>query len=695
MVSLSVFMIVGVFAQPTFRKVPYYYGYDWPSGYVWQSNGYPVQRPPDLDFELELRAYLNLSPHIPAWWQDRPTDQLALELHEVAGALVSRGVNQVILGDSLDAYSELWNMVPRIPFGRWYWYSLEDGKFVFSPEKAPADATSSDLDFSTFEPRLTHVPREFLLYLKGAAAFRQEKFRQAIGHWEALLELPQEERPHRSVWASFMIGRAWLHLDAQKCTPYFEACRELTAAGFEDPLGLRSASMGWQALAELNTGNAARAVRLYAEQHQVGSAREQGLSFQSLHFACQAIFEGGPPSDEALNDPLVREIITLWLLSQRGGERMYHSWAVALESRLPEEAAKMPGRMAQLFYLAGEFESTLFWADKGKEGDFYCHWFETKVQMHRNEPYYLENNLEALIDLFRELTEKGDPLALRYPELENKLWSELGDVLCRHGQYAPSVNAYIEGGRYRTATYLGECVLTSEELTIVVDNLAVPAESRKKQQDGDVFDYYEQYSIYAGLNEILARKLAREGKLDAAFARVPYLYYLDYKHALLKGRDPERSKRERARYLFLAARIMREHGRLCFGTTFAPDWPGYGWRVPTGRDRIQAGVAQPVEIMRINSNRPLPNRRYHYKWRAADLMWECAQLLPKNDELLAQALWYGGTYIAIDDPQGGDKFYKALVRRCGKLPVGKDADRRRWFPPKPAEWPYPADRVWN
>lgn len=355
----------------------------------------------------------------------------------------------------------------------------------------------------------------------------------------------------------------------------------------------------------------------------------------------------------------------------------------------------MPGRMAQLFYLAEERGNALYWARMGKPDDFYCRWVETKIQMAEPYKYNQEYELSSLIERFQKLVKQGEPIALRYPEMEQALWSELAVTIYTHGDYARSMDAFVKAGDYRDACYIGECVLTSEELTIVVDNMAVPVELKKRQQDDDISSYDERYSIYAGLNEILARKLAREGKLDAAFARVPYFYYLDYKHALLNGRDPERSKRERARHLFLAARIMREHGRLCFGTTFEPDWPGYGWRVPVGEDRVQAGVAQPLETMRINSNRPLPNRRYHYKWNAADLMWECAQLLPNNDELLAQALWYGGTYIAIDDPQGADKFYKALVRRCGKLPIGQDADKRRWFPPKPEHWAYPVDHVWD
>ena len=42
------------------------------------------------------------------------------------------------------------------------------------------------------------------------------------------------------------------------------------------------------------------------------------------------------------------------------------------------------------------------------------------------------------------------------------------------------------------------------------------------------------------------------------------------------------------------------------------------------------------------------------------------------------------------EPKKADKFYKALVRRCGKTALGREANRRRWFPqvrPDPTDAP--------
>ncbi len=91
--------------------------------------------------------------------------------------------------------------------------------------------------------------------------------------------------------------------------------------------------------------------------------------------------------------------------------------------------------------------------------------------------------------------------------------------------------------------------------------------------------------------------------------------------------------------------------------------------------------AGPKEKERNAKHAPSPCERFHYRYHAAELMWECAKLLPNNDPLTAEALYMGGRYaMDFKDYKYADKFYKALVNRCRKLPIGKEADEKRWFP---------------
>jgi hypothetical protein len=105
--------------------------------------------------------------------------------------------------------------------------------------------------------------------------------------------------------------------------------------------------------------------------------------------------------------------------------------------------------------------------------------------------------------------------------------------------------------------------------------------------------------------------------------------------------------------------------------------------------RTKSTWASDDERRRVAASAPVPDRRHHYRWRAADLLWKAAKFLPDNDERTARALWEGGRLLANRDAAGADKFYKALVNRCRNLPIGQEADRLRWFPPRPEAWKDP------
>jgi len=97
-------------------------------------------------------------------------------------------------------------------------------------------------------------------------------------------------------------------------------------------------------------------------------------------------------------------------------------------------------------------------------------------------------------------------------------------------------------------------------------------------------------------------------------------------------------------------------------------------------------AASVEEKQRVAAHTVPTEKRFHYRYYAAELMWQCAQLLPDNDELTAAALYKGGTFLMKRDPKAADRFYKALVRRCSSLPIGRQAETLHWFPsqtPKP------------
>jgi hypothetical protein len=160
---------------------------------------------------------------------------------------------------------------------------------------------------------------------------------------------------------------------------------------------------------------------------------------------------------------------------------------------------------------------------------------------------------------------------------------------------------------------------------------------------------------------------------------------------LKAANNRDRSLEARAQSLMEAAWITRKSGLLLYGTAHAPDMEIYGGMFEFSlAPRTNSKWASDDERRRVAASAPVPDRRHHYRWRAADLLWQAARLFPDNDERTARALWEGGRLIANRDPGGADKFYKALVNRCRKLPIGQEADRLRWFPPRPTAWEDPA-----
>jgi len=54
--------------------------------------------------------------------------------------------------------------------------------------------------------------------------------------------------------------------------------------------------------------------------------------------------------------------------------------------------------------------------------------------------------------------------------------------------------------------------------------------------------------------------------------------------------------------------------------------------------------------------------------------------MPNETPETARILCQAGTWLKITNPKAADRFYKALVSRCGKTLLGQRATELRWFP---------------
>ena len=252
---------------------------------------------------------------------------------------------------------------------------------------------------------------------------------------------------------------------------------------------------------------------------------------------------------------------------------------------------------------------------------------------------------------------------------------ELGVLYLARRQYTEALDVLFSGAHWLDAAYVAERVLTPEELVAFVDGGRVRAPRK-----GKWWSWVHPDPIEA-LRYLLARRLARRGRYDEARAYYPEKLRgtLDeFVTALEAGRDGGRAKRERGEMLWKAATIAREQGFELFGTEIEPDWIIYGGTYE-GHE-IPEGRGTPHERGRRKRHKVRLEKRWHYRYVASEIAWDALALMPDQTVRTARRFCIAGRWLCVQDDQAADRFYKALVRRCGKTELGKKADMLRWFP---------------
>jgi len=277
-----------------------------------------------------------------------------------------------------------------------------------------------------------------------------------------------------------------------------------------------------------------------------------------------------------------------------------------------------------------------------------------------------------------------------------------------------ALDQLVRGGFRLDAAYVAERVLKRDELLACVD--ARWPEPEKKTEPAAGSAGAEVPDDAEWLRWVLARRLAREGRYDLARKYYPEdqrARFSEFTKVLSEGRDRQKPAATRADALWKAARMARYRGLDLFGTEDEPDWAWAGGSfqldpaskvrsLPTGaadrsakaaavsserspdafKEALEAKVnlSSPDERQRLQSHGVRPEKRFHYRYFAADLAWDAAALMPDGSGTTAQVLCEAGTWLKDRDPKEADRFYKALVRRCRTTALGSEAETTRWFP---------------
>lgn len=540
------------------------------------------------------------------------------------------------------------------------------------------------------------LPGEFGLYLCAAQAYHQGKFEEARKEAQKLLGLPEAQRRRRSTWAAFLLGKSWMAENhPEEAAREFARVRELAKRGFDDRLGLATCSLGWQAMAEWTLGREERAAALYLEQARAGDP--SGVDSLRTVAGWVLAADASPARlAKAARDPLLRQVVTAWvnwLAPWEPGNARPEAAGPAQQWLRAVEAAKLARvegaeGLAWAAYQVGDLDAAGRWLRAAPSDGMLALWLRGKLALREGKLPEAAGLLAKACRAFPAAQRRAEVGAY---ETDTSLWSHLrGEEALVHlarARFLEALDTFLQADFWEDAAWLSERVLTVEELKGYVDRCcpegklppSVRASSDLGVPRGD-------------LRWLLGRRLARLGRLDEARAYLPEGergVLADYEASLRRGRDPGLPPRERGTALWRAARIARHQGLEIMGTEVEPDWRVYSGDLEWGDVTVSRLTNAPSatrfassaeEKTRIKNHLVRPEKRWHYRYVAADLAWQAAALLPDGDEATATVLCAAGSWIKNRDEKAADRFYQALVRRCPRTALGREAERIRWFP---------------
>ncbi len=565
------------------------------------------------------------------------------------------------------------------------------------------------------------LPGEFADYFRGAIAWCTGDAAGAVAAWRALLERPAGERHFRSVWASFMLGKAHLKRDPPKAVDYFQQTRRLAREGFADSIGLAASSLGWEAKAHFQQKHWVPALELYLDQAASGDAS----AIVSLRWLAEAAFkeDAGTLATLAAH-PKARRVMTAWLLADRmsrwDGEQEANEsrvddtakWLAAVESANVRDAESAE-QLALAAYRNGRTLIAQRWIQRAKPTPV-IQWLQAKLLLHDGKVDVAAAQMEQLVKFF-PIQPPSTNVAVALSLGENlyvpseigdvssprQMLGELGALRLARREFVMALDALLRSGFWMDAAYVAERVLSMDELKTYVDRNwpALPSRSVKDGEDANTGRYRPSADDMSpelqseNIRWLLARRLARQDRFSEARPYYPARWQPSFDtlvRSLATANDATLSGNPRATAFWTAACLTRTNGMELVGTETGPDWAVHEGNFTEGATAASRAslkghlVASADELRRAQRKEADPDKRFHYRYTASSLAMKAALLMPDNSDETANVLCTAGDWLKQRDPKAAEVYYRALVRRCPKTALGAEADRQRWFPPRDA-----------
>ena len=545
------------------------------------------------------------------------------------------------------------------------------------------------------------LPAEVRHYMAGAVAYDKGDLRVSAERFQAVLDLPPDERVHYAPWAQYMLGRiAREQHRTDDSVAAFGAVRAQVAQGVQDPLGVAAASLGEEARVHLDAGDDAAAVALYAQQAALGSISGRN----SLLFVARAIVADDARLQRAAGDPLTQRLLVAYLFSRSDelSETRAEPAADApsVQATPPKitrflAAVELLGldhvvgadRLAALAYRSGNYELAAKLAPKESSG--LAWWVRAKLALRAGEAGAAAQAYAQASKAFPADEQWGAPQMMIYEAIKPqcRVEGEHGALALSRGEYQQAMeHLYNASSHYwPDAAYVAERVLSVDELKTFVDaHASQPSVAANKPESGEDGGYGRPASSAESLRALLARRLLRAERFDEALAyfedavlHAKAQAYVDARRAATHG-----DRIEQAQAWYAAAHAARFDGMDLLGYELDPDYQIYSGEfdlhgnVDSADDapRARADIAVPAQLsaadeaQRIAMTSAQPLKRFHYRYNAVDFAQKAADLLPPRTQAFAAVLCHATSWLIDRDPAVAQTVYIRYLRQGPRVP---------------------------
>lgn len=523
------------------------------------------------------------------------------------------------------------------------------------PQQAVVERLRALGDVEQVATEAANLPAELRLYAVGAAAFNVGDHQRAVEAFQQLLALPADERRLRSTWAAYSLGRALFAMSAEagsgepavlldQSRQAFRQVRELSIAGFSDPLELGVASLGEEARVAYTADDWDSAIGLYATQNLQGSP----VGYSSLlQLAGGLSVEPEERLRTLLKAKAVQRLVTAYLLSRvgwwDGEEPSGEKTLVKLLQASAQGNLEDADRLAAVSYQHGDYTSARAFVDKAADTGL-AWWVRAKLALRDGDKAGAAAAYAKAAQAFPKDESWG---GRRTPDWDYetvqpkcRVDGESAILALQRGDYLQAFDQLYRGqyNYWYDAATVAERVLTVDELKQYVD-AQVPAPPPLSQQDRD---NYVPLSVAANLRNLLGRRLLREGRYDDAPA------YFDNPELQAKARaygqlrEHAESKwlpTSRAEAYFNASVIARRSGMQLLGYEMAPDYASLEGNYSFEPVELKVGpLVAESEVQRQQASAAQPDVRYHYRFVATALASQAADHLPHTSQAFAAVL---------------------------------------------------------